>query len=135
MPSITAIARAYRELPALQVMNQKNHSTHAAAFAGADGAIQAVREDVGRHNALDKLLGHLMFKHFDLRSGFVIVSSRCSMELVQKAAMAGVPFLASVSAPTALAVRLANAAGMGLAASSPDGIMLFGSMTNTGPST
>ena len=131
-PTAAAIARAYRELPGLQVMNQVNHSTHAAGFATADGNMQTVREDVGRHNALDKLIGALLGTGADPRQGFVIVSSRCSMELVQKAAMAGVPFLASVSAPTALAARLAAAAGMGLAARSQDGIMLFDPTANTG---
>ena len=134
-PGVEAIARAYRELPERQVMNRVNHSTHAAGFAGADGAVAVVREDVGRHNALDKLIGALLRAGTDPRAGFVIVSSRCSMELVQKAAMAGVPFLASVSAPTALAARLAAAAGMGLAAHSQDGIMLFDPSTNLGPTT
>jgi len=131
VPSIEAIRRSYLELPGRQAMNRQNHSTHAAAFASADGAIKAVREDVGRHNALDKLIGGLLRTGLDPRSGFILVSSRCSMELVQKAAMAGVSFLASVSAPTALAARLAATAGMGLAASSPEGIMLFGSATNS----
>jgi len=133
--SVAAIERAYRELPDRQIMNRQNHSTHAAAFAGADGAIQLVREDVGRHNSLDKLIGALLNAKADPRAGFILVSSRCSMELVQKAAMAGVPFLASVSAPTALAVRLAQIAGMGLAASSRDGIMLFEPKTSNGPAT
>ena len=131
-PGVEAIARAYRELPDRQVMNRQNHTTHAAGFAGVDGAVLTVREDVGRHNALDKLIGALLRARADPRVGFVIVSSRCSMELVQKAAMAGVPFMASVSAPTALAARLAAAAGMGLAARSKDGIMLFDPSTNTG---
>ena len=134
-PSIMAIERSYRELPGRQIMNRQNHSTHAAAFAGPDGAIQLVREDVGRHNALDKLIGALLIAKTDPRAGFILVSSRCSMELVQKAAMAGVPFLASVSAPTALAVRLAQSAGMGLAAGSRDGIMLFDPKANSGPAT
>ena len=130
-PTLAALQRAYREFPASQIMNQLNHSTHAAAFAGPDGAILLVREDVGRHNALDKLIGAALRAGTGPRNGFILVSSRCSMELVQKAAIAGVPFLASVSAPTALAVRLAQTAGMGLAAQSPDGIMLFGN-TATG---
>ena len=132
-PAVEAIARAYRDLPDRQIMNRQNHSTHAAGFAEPGGAIMTVREDVGRHNALDKLIGALHRARVDPRLGFVIVSSRCSMELVQKAAMAGLPFMASVSAPTALAARLAAAAGMGLAARSKDGIMLFGPTTNTGP--
>ncbi len=124
-PAAEALARAYKDLPGLQVMNAANHSTHAAALAAPDGALLLVREDVGRHNALDKLFGAALLAGMPLDAGFVLVSSRCSMELVQKAAMVGVPFLASVSAPTALAVRLASEAGMGLAASSRDGIMVF----------
>lgn len=125
-PGIAALERAFGDLPGRQIMNQQNHSTHAAAFSSADGNIHLVREDVGRHNALDKLIGSALRADIRLRDGFILMSSRCSMELVQKAAMVGVPFLASVSAPTALAVRLAQGAGMGLAALSPDGIMLFG---------
>ena len=134
-PGIAGLQRAYRDFPAEQVMNRQNHSTHAAALAGPDGAILLVREDVGRHNALDKLIGAALRAGTDLRAGFILVSSRCSMELVQKAAVAGVPFLASVSAPTALAVRLAQTAGMGLAALSPDGIMLFGNTATGTPAT
>ena len=128
-PDLAALRRAYRDFPEWQVMNAQNHSTHGAALADSRGAIQLVREDVGRHNALDKLIGAASRQGLAMRTGFVLVSSRCSMELVQKAAVAGVPFLASVSAPTALAARLAGIAGMGLAASSPHGIMLFGRTT------
>lgn len=124
-PNHAALTRAYAAFPDHQVMNRENHSTHAAGFARPDGALEMVREDVGRHNALDKLAGGLLRAGIDPSGGFVIMSSRCSMELVQKAAILGVPFLATVSAPTALAARLAAAAGMGLAASSPQGLMIF----------
>ena len=134
-PGVKALRRAYRDLPLRQIMNQANHSTHAAGLADGTGALQFVREDVGRHNALDKLIGAALGAGTPMRSGFIVVSSRCSMELVQKAAVAGVPFLASVSAPTALAVRLAQTAGMGLAALSPDGIMLFGNTATGTPAT
>ena len=120
-----ALARAYAELPGLQIINRENHSTHAAGLADAEGNLLMVREDIGRHNALDKLIGAALTAGRALTEGFVVVSSRCSMELVQKAAMVGVPLLASVSAPTALAVRLAAEAGMVLAASSREGVMVF----------
>jgi FdhD protein len=125
-PPIASISRAFRELPGRQLMNRDNHSTHAAAFATEEGIIRLAREDVGRHNALDKLIGAVLRAGLDPSSGFIVVSSRCSMELVQKAAVVGVPFLASVSAPTALAARLARESGMGIAARSGDGFMLFG---------
>ena len=124
-PDAQCLARAYAELPGLQLINRENHSTHAAGLADADGALLLVREDIGRHNALDKLIGAALAAGLPLTEGFVVVSSRCSMELVQKAAMVGVPLLASVSAPTALAVRLAAEAGMGLAARARDGVMYF----------
>jgi FdhD protein len=125
LPKPAAILRALVQFPSLQPMNQLNHSTHAAGFATLDGALQLVREDVGRHNALDKLAGALLRDGRSTRDGFVIMSSRCSMEIVQKAAILGVPLIASVSAPTALALRLARAAGMTLAAASGDGVMVF----------
>ncbi len=116
-----AISRAMAEFPALQLLNQRVGSVHAAAFAGSDGGIVAVREDIGRHNALDKLIGFLVRHGLDRAAGFVAVSSRCSYEMVHKTAAAGVPLIASISAPTALAVRFAEATGVGLAAFARDG--------------
>jgi FdhD protein len=124
-PEPAAILRALARFPELQPMNAMNHSTHAAGFAVLAGDLVLVREDVGRHNALDKLGGALVRAGIDPRSGFIVMSSRCSMELVQKAAMLGTSCLATVSAPTALAVRLAAQAGMVLASRSGDGVMLF----------
>jgi FdhD protein len=121
-----AITRAFTELPAHQPMNSVNHSVHAAAWCDASGRVLLVREDVGRHNALDKLVGALARQSSDFASGFIVMTSRCSFELVQKAATMGAPLLATLSAPTALALELAKRAGMVLAARSPDGIVFFG---------
>ena len=87
--SAAAIRRAMADLPAHQPINQVNGATHAAGWADASGALVAVREDVGRHNALDKLVGALAKKGEVAFGGFVVVTSRCSYEMVQKAAAAG----------------------------------------------
>jgi FdhD protein len=121
----TAVARAYEQLPAHQPMSRINRTVHAAAWCSVDGEILLSREDVGRHNALDKLIGALDRAGTDLRSGFVLMSSRCSFELVQKCAIAGIGALATVSAPTALALSLAAQAHLKLAALSNRGVMIF----------
>lgn len=124
-PDGAALSRAFEALRDAQVMNRINRSTHAAAFCRPDGAIDRVREDVGRHNALDKLVGSLAREGATARDGFVLMSSRISVELVQKAAVAGAPFLAAVSAPSKLAIDVAARCGMGLASLAGDGIMVF----------
>jgi FdhD protein len=110
-----ATADAMKQLPALQTLNAATGATHAAAWANLDGQLQLIREDVGRHNALDKLIGALAAGGIDTAQGFAVITSRASYEMVQKAAMAGIGLLAAVSAPTALAVRIAREAGVTLA--------------------
>lgn len=110
-----ALHRAMLDLSAHQQLYQATGAAHAAGWAGWDGAIACVREDVGRHNALDKLIGALARDGVPGRDGFVVVTSRASFEMVQKAARAGIAILAAVSAPTAMAVRMAESAGVTLA--------------------
>jgi FdhD protein len=105
---------AFAALPDLQTLGRLTGASHAAAFAHADGRVVAVREDAARHNAMDKLVGHLARTGVDPRAGFVLVTSRASYELAQKAASAGFELLAAISAPTGLAVRLAQSTGMTL---------------------
>lgn len=103
-----AIHKALENLSELQVVHKKTGAAHAAAFALPDGSVLYAREDVGRHNALDKLLGALARNKIDPKSGFVVVTSRASYEMVQKTASQGIALLAAVSAPTAYARRLAE---------------------------
>ncbi|WP_059377923.1 formate dehydrogenase accessory sulfurtransferase FdhD [Achromobacter sp. PD1] len=111
---IQAVLAAMREMRARQALHDITGATHAAGWAGADGTVALVREDVGRHNALDKLVGALARQAMHAGDGIVVVSSRASFEMVQKTAAAGVAVLASVSAPTALAIRLAQDANVSL---------------------
>ncbi len=110
----SAIARGMRELASLQVLQKVTGAVHAAAWCTADGQARLVREDVGRHNALDKLVGALAASSIQASAGFIAVTSRASFEMVQKTVAAGVPLLAAVSASTSLATALAQQAALTL---------------------
>ncbi|MBU6487640.1 MAG: formate dehydrogenase accessory sulfurtransferase FdhD [Burkholderiales bacterium] len=109
-----AIARAASELPLHQTLTDMTGGLHAAAWCDASGAIAFAFEDVGRHNALDKLIGRLVRDRLDATNGFVFLSSRASYELVRKVARVGIPMLATISAPSSLAIALARQAGIRL---------------------
>ena len=120
-----AIYAALAELPQRQAVNQLTRSVHAAAWVNRAGRIQLVREDVGRHNALDKLIGAMAWRGLDPAAGFALITSRCSVEMVQKAAAVGIPVLVAISAPTALACRMAEGCGLTLVAlARPDSVLV-----------
>lgn len=119
LPQLTTLAKA--ELPdpahlvnlreriaAVQDLARRSGALHAALYVDGSGEIRACREDIGRHNALDKLIGALLREHLDVRQGFAVVTSRCSLELIHKAVRAGLGNLVSLSAPTALTVQWAR---------------------------
>lgn len=110
----SALDTALAQLGHRQPLNAATGAIHAAAWASVDGTLVLVREDVGRHNALDKLIGAMQRDGIDPEAGFALVTSRASYEMVAKAAMAGIPLLAALSAPTALAVDLAAGCGLSL---------------------
>lgn len=122
---IASVLKAAAALTAHQPMNRVNRSVHGAAFVSRDGTIKLVREDVGRHNALDKLIGALAKQKSDVTDGFVLMTSRCSFELVQKCVTVGVTALVTVSAPTTLALDLARANNLTLAALQRDSVVVF----------
>ncbi|WP_116599565.1 formate dehydrogenase accessory sulfurtransferase FdhD [Primorskyibacter marinus] len=111
-----AIAGASEALRAHQPLHDQTRAVHAAGFVGPEGDIVLMREDVGRHNALDKLIGALSRGGIDPASGAIVLTSRVSVEMVQKTVIAGCPVLIAVSAPTAHALRLAEGAGLTLVA-------------------
>ena len=121
----TAVARALRDLGDHQPLGRRTGAMHAAAFCDDNGTIVTVREDVGRHNALDKLVGALARAGHDPARGFILLSARCSYELVEKAVRAGCPLLVTISAPTSLAADRARASGLTLLAlARPDSVLV-----------
>ncbi len=115
------LASALHALRDHQALGNLTRTVHAAAWADLSGRIKIVREDVGRHNALDKLLGAMAMTKANVDKGFVVMSSRCSYEIIEKAATCGIKALISVSAPTAFALRKAKEANMALFANSDGG--------------
>lgn len=112
-----APAAVFKALDALrdhQDLNRLTGGAHAAALCEADGTVSMVREDIGRHNAFDKLIGAMARQGRYWGGGFALLSSRCSFELVEKAILSGCPTLVTISAPTALAIRSATEAGLEL---------------------
>ena len=109
-----AIFAALAQLRDLQVLGQATGAAHAAAWADDSGAIACLREDVGRHNAMDKLIGAMARAEQSLAGGFVLSTARCSYEIVEKAVRGGATTLVTVSLPTSLAVERAKSAGLSL---------------------
>ncbi|MGI4778924.1 MAG: formate dehydrogenase accessory sulfurtransferase FdhD [Janthinobacterium lividum] len=109
---VATVLRAFADLPARQTLNAQAGAIHAAGWATVDGELTDVLEDVGRHNALDKLLGRLAFARRLDEPGFVLMSSRGSHELVRKCARLGIAAMATISAPTAMGVRMAELSGL-----------------------
>ncbi len=130
VPDPEMVLKALAALPGKQPLNRQNFSMHAAALCDAKGAIILLREDVGRHNALDKLCGAMARDGLSSKDGFLVLSSRFSVEMAQKAAAMRFAFMASVSAPTALALRVARQAKIKIATQVGDELMVFDTAKN-----
>jgi FdhD protein len=125
-PGGAAIEAALRALKGAQPLFAETRATHAAAWCATNGDLAFVREDVGRHNALDKTIGACVRAGAAAQDGFMLVTSRCSFEMVEKAAIFGAPALVSVSAPTSLAIDRARDLGLAMiAVARDDGAILF----------
>lgn len=121
-----AIAVALEEMHRKQDLFRATRAVHGAAWCALDGSVRLVREDVGRHNALDKMIGACLRAGLAADDGFALITSRCSFEMVEKTAMFGAPALVSVSAPTSLAIERAQALGVSLfAIARDDGAVAF----------
>ena len=121
----TAIFAALGAISGKQPVNEATSAAHAAAWADATGAIHCAREDVGRHNAVDKLVGAMGRAGQSLANGFILSTARCSYEIVEKAVRAGATSLVTVSLPTTMAVERAKAAGLSLwCLARPDSVLL-----------
>lgn len=116
-----AIQHALAELKEFQPLQAQTGASHAAAWCNLEGQIMLVREDAGRHNALDKMIGAILRAEFKVTDGFALVSSRASFEMVQKSCRAGIGALVAVSAPTSLAIERAHQAGQLLAGFAREG--------------
>ena len=134
LPRVTApppvetdtLFQALEAIQTHQPLNSETGAVHGAAWFDAEGRLLAAREDVGRHNAFDKLIGHVMRTGIDPATGFALLTARCSYELVEKAALADISLLVTVSAPTDLAVRRAEEAGLTLIAlARPDSMLVM----------
>jgi FdhD protein len=121
MFSATQIHAGMKAMKSMQRLQRHTGATHAAAWMNADGSVDLVREDVGRHNALDKLIGVMAQQRRDFSSGVALITSRASYEMVQKSATMGISFLAAISAPTSLAIHLAEEANVTLVGFVRDG--------------
>lgn len=112
--SPAALHQAFAQLGDLQRLQSLTGAVHAAAWASFEGKVELLCEDVGRHNALDKLIGRMVRRGLGFQTGFVMVTSRASCEIVQKAVTVGISLVTAISAPTGLAIRMAQEAGLTL---------------------
>ena len=114
--TVASIARALAALDERQILNAETRAVHGAAWVDGEGAIVEVREDVGRHNALDKMIGASLRGGIDPATGFILITSRCSFEMVEKAATFGARTIVAISAPTSLAIARARTLDVALIA-------------------